>query len=139
MKRELPLVITAIAGLVFAISYFIPHEPFGDAENIFGDWYSIIAAFAIWLGLLNLVQISLQKIARKSEGWVYSLITVISMLIMLVIGFTAVDNSISDGTAHEAEATDAERLPIALRDIDETRFDIDAVDGGRAEGAQQER
>lgn len=105
MKRELPLLITAVTGLVFAISYFIPHWPFGEAENIFGDWYSIIAAFAIWLGLLNLVQISLQKVARKSEGWQYGLITVISLIIMLVIGFAAVINSINDGTAHDAGGT----------------------------------
>lgn len=105
MRREIPIIITSIAGLVFAVSYFIPHWPFSDAENIFGDWIAIVQAFAIWLGLLNLGQVSLEKIARKSDGWQYSAITMVSMLIMLVVGFITVTNAINTGTAHDVDGT----------------------------------
>ena len=59
MRREVPLVITTVAGLIFAISYFIPHWPFNELENMFGDWIGIIQAFAIWLGSINLLKVSL--------------------------------------------------------------------------------
>ena len=105
MKREIPLIITTVAGLVFAISYFIPHFPFGDAENIFGDWISIVQAFAIWLGMLNLAYVCWVKVQRKSDGWPYALITIISMLIMLVVGFITVTNAIHGDTSHRAAGT----------------------------------
>jgi len=87
MRREVPVLITSIAGLVFAISYFIPHTPFGRAESIFGDWVSIVQAFAIWLGVLNLLKVSLEKIFRKSEGWPYSYLIIASLFGTLIVGF----------------------------------------------------
>lgn len=88
MKREIPLIITAIAGLVFAISFFVPHYPFGRSESLFGDWISIVQAFAIWLGMLNLAKVSLEKIFRKSADARYAVIILASMLAMLIIGFS---------------------------------------------------
>jgi len=87
MRREVPILITSIAGLVFAISYFIPHFPFGRAETIFGDWVSIVQSFAIWLGVLNLLKIAVEKIFRKSEGWPYSYLIIISLIGTLIVGF----------------------------------------------------
>lgn len=87
MKREIPLIITSIAGLVFAISYFIPHWPFGESETIFADWISIIQAFAIWLGALNLLKVSLEKIQRQKDGWKYSVIIIVSLIGTIAIGF----------------------------------------------------
>ncbi|MEE8577042.1 MAG: hypothetical protein V3T31_07280 [candidate division Zixibacteria bacterium] len=86
MRREVPLIITSIAGLVFAISYFIPHWPFGESESIFGDWVTIVQSFAIWLGALNLMKISLEKISRKETGWGFSAIIIASLLGTLAVG-----------------------------------------------------
>ena len=87
MRREIPLIITSIAGLVFAISYFIPHWPFGDAETIFGDWISIVQSFAIWLGALNLLKVCLEKIYRKKEDALYAGVIIVSLVVTLIIGF----------------------------------------------------
>ncbi len=87
MRREVPILITSIAGLVFAVSYFIPHNPFGKAESIFGDWVSIVQAFAIWLGVLNLLKVTLEKIFRKSEGWPFSYLIIISLVGTILVGF----------------------------------------------------
>ncbi len=87
MRREIPILITSVAGLVFAISYFIPHSPFGKAETIFGDWVTIVQAFAIWLGVLNLLKVTFEKIFRKTEGWPYSYLIILSLAGTLVVGF----------------------------------------------------
>ena len=87
MRRQIPILITTIAGLVFAISYFIPHDPFGESESIFGDWITIVQAFAIWLGALNLLKISFQKVNRKSADWPYAVIIIVSLIATLAVGF----------------------------------------------------
>jgi len=86
MRREIPLIITSVAGLVFAISYFIPHWPFGESEAIFGDWISIVQSFAIWLGALNLIKVSYEKISRKREGYPFAIIIIISLVGMIAVG-----------------------------------------------------
>lgn len=87
MRREIPLLITGIAGVVFVIQYFIPHFPFNRFSNWFSDWFSIVAACAIWLGALNLFKMSLEKIFYRRDGWAYAAITVLCFLLMTVIGF----------------------------------------------------
>jgi len=89
MRREIPIIITTIAGLVFAISYFIPHQPFGELESKFGDWITIVQAFAVWLGALNLLKISFEKFSRKKKAadWPYAIIIVVSLIATLAVGF----------------------------------------------------
>jgi len=89
MRREIPLIITTVAGLVFAVSYFIPHWPFGEAESIFGDWISIVQAFAIWLGVLSLVKVSLEKVSRQPHERPYALVTIITLVGTIVAGLWA--------------------------------------------------
>jgi hypothetical protein len=87
MRREIPLLITGIAGVVFIVQYFIPHFPFNRFSNWFSDWFSIVAACAIWLGALNLFKMSLEKIYARREGWGYAIITVACFLLISIIGF----------------------------------------------------
>jgi len=87
MKREIPIAITFIVGIVFALAYFIPRWPFNQFEGQFGDWFGIIAAFAIWLGALNLMKISAIKAFRKKSDYQYAIIIIISFLVMVFFGF----------------------------------------------------
>jgi len=98
MRREVPLMITGIVGIAFVLQYFIPHWPFSQLNSWFSDWFSIVAAFAIWLGALNLMKISFQKISRKKSDWGYSVVIVISFLLITVIGFSEGESFREPGT-----------------------------------------
>ncbi len=87
MRRLVPLIITIIVGAGFVIRYFIPHYPFNRLNDWFSDWFAIVAACAIVLGALNLIRISIQKVIRRKPAWVYSLVTILSFLLITVIGF----------------------------------------------------
>jgi hypothetical protein len=99
MRREIPLLITGIAGIVFVIQYFIPHFPFNRFSNWFSDWFSIVAACAIWLGALNLFKMSLDKVYNRRDGWGYAIITIVCFLLMSVIGFASGQDYSRMGTA----------------------------------------
>lgn len=101
MRREVPLAITFIVGVGFIIAYFIPHPPFDRSEVWFSDWYSIVAAFAIWLGALNLMKISFLKIIRKRKDWPYAVMIIISFLIVATAGFAGGINFRSPGTSFD--------------------------------------
>ncbi|UCC44950.1 MAG: hypothetical protein JSU65_03230 [Candidatus Zixiibacteriota bacterium] len=87
MRREVPLLITAIVGITFVVSYFIPHFPFNRMDAWFADWFSIIQACAIVLGALNLLKLSAQKVIGQKKDWGYSAVIILSFLLITVIGF----------------------------------------------------
>jgi len=73
-------------GFVYVIQFFVPHPPFDKFQNWGNDWIQIIAGFAIFLGILNLLKVSSEKIYKKSKGWGYAAITIVGFLIMTIAG-----------------------------------------------------
>ncbi len=101
MRREIPLIITAVVGIAFVVQYFIPHSPFDKFEQLFSDWFFIIAACAIWLGALNLLKLSIIKVQRQQKDWPYSIIIIISWLAMAIAGFAGGRGFQTPGTAFD--------------------------------------
>ena len=99
MRREIPLLITGIVGIVFVVQYFIPHFPFSKMNDWFSDWFSIVQACAIWLGALNLMKISLLKINKRKEDWGYALVIIACFAIVVGIGFAGGEEFRDTGTA----------------------------------------
>jgi cell division protein FtsW (lipid II flippase) len=90
-KRTLPLIITALTGIAFALQYYVPHPSSEKALSEASRWLQIISGFAILLGVFSLCHVHYQRIQSRKEGWGYSLIVYVSMVITLVAGFWAQD------------------------------------------------
>ncbi|SYZ74241.1 conserved membrane hypothetical protein [Candidatus Zixiibacteriota bacterium] len=101
MRREVPLIITAVVGVIFVIQYFIPHEPFNRFNSWFSDWFAIIGACAIWLGALNLMRISADKVYRRRSGWGYAAVIIASFLLIAIIGFASGTHFRDQGTGFD--------------------------------------
>jgi hypothetical protein len=86
MKREIPLIICGVVGIVLIFQYFIPAEPFGTLNQVFSDWFQVIGAFAIWLGALNLIKVSGDNVYKKRKDWPYSLLIIVSFFVMVIVG-----------------------------------------------------
>lgn len=87
MKREVPLLIAFIVGVIMIASYFVPHWPFPQLQETFTNWVSIIAAFAIFLGMINLIRIHGNRISRGSRGWFYSATLLTGLFVTMFAGF----------------------------------------------------
>ncbi|MGH7228707.1 MAG: hypothetical protein ACREIH_05765, partial [Nitrospiraceae bacterium] len=74
LKRQLPLVITFVMGVVFAAQYYIPHPVSEEMLTTVTKWLQIIGIFALILGVTSLFHIHAVKIRRKEPGWGYSLV-----------------------------------------------------------------
>ncbi|MHC5006836.1 MAG: hypothetical protein ACYTGF_05695 [Planctomycetota bacterium] len=84
MKRLIPLWITAVAGFVLIVAYFIPvTQGWGEVAAI---WFDILAAIAFVLGGGNLLKIHLKKASDRAKGWGYSVVTAVAFLTMLTVG-----------------------------------------------------
>lgn len=86
MRREVPIIVTFIAGILFLLDYFIKIPLISGIVGEFETWAIVIAAFALGLGAANLFRIHLQKVIKKSEGWYNSVLLLVSMIVMAIAG-----------------------------------------------------
>lgn len=97
MRREIPLIITFLAGLFMLVDFFVPHIVVSNAAEEMKQWGIIVIAASILLGIGNLIRVHSKKIARRQEGWIYSIITLASMGVMF--GFGGPWGTIEEGSA----------------------------------------
>jgi hypothetical protein len=86
MKREIPLLITFLTGLLMVVQFFVPHHPIGSIGTGVLSWYTIIAGFTLLLGIDSLVSMHLKKLQRKQSGWGYSIMLILGLLLALALG-----------------------------------------------------
>ena len=81
IKRLLPILIVVVIGFLTLSSHFINNETVDKfvREDATG-WYNIIAAFAVFLGSLNLIKFQFSKVIHKKKDWNYSVLTLLSFL-----------------------------------------------------------
>lgn len=86
MKRTIPMAIAIALGALILIDFFFDEAHINALGSFFVDSAVIIVAFALLLGLLNVLRVHLKRIGRREEGWLYSIFLVAIALIVLVAG-----------------------------------------------------
>jgi len=86
LKREVPLIITAVFGSFMVIEYFVPHPTVTSFGEMLQQWAIIVVAFAYVLGVANIVRINGEKISRRSKDWPYAFPLLAGLAFMLTVG-----------------------------------------------------
>jgi len=86
-RRTVPLIIGFLAGTIVLGKYFLPQNAFLDSLGTdVVNWRTIVAAFALGLGAVNLLGTHTMRIARKEKGWDASIVLVASLVTFTAIG-----------------------------------------------------
>ncbi len=85
MKRTVPLVIGFLSGAIVVAKYFLTNKALSSWGTTMVSWRNIVAAFALGVGTINLVQTHMHKIARRQKGWDASI-----LLLVCLVGFTSI-------------------------------------------------
>jgi len=105
MKRQLPLLLTFLAGTIPIFAFFVPERHVTLVSTTLDSWLIIVAGFALLLGVVNVVQMNANKIARRGSGWPYAVVLLAGLGIMGFFGFSGAFNMFggiatrSDGTS----------------------------------------
>jgi hypothetical protein len=89
-------VATAVAtGIIVLLGYFVPLDQISQA-GLFATFFSmrlilmryavLLAAIALFLGLVNLVSVHWNKVSDQRAGWPYSAILIVGFFLTLVLG-----------------------------------------------------
>jgi hypothetical protein len=85
MKRALPLTALTISGIVMVANFFFKYKPLNNVGSGLSAWGVIIAAFALGLGAVNLVQVQVRNI-RSGKNTLNGIVAIVGMLVMAAVG-----------------------------------------------------
>lgn len=86
LKRVLPTAIAIAVGIFVLVAMFTQYGLLDDIGTYFIDTAVIIAAFALFLGVLNVLRVHVRKIRERQTGGLYSFVLIAAMLIVLALG-----------------------------------------------------
>lgn len=89
LKRMLPTAIAIAVGVFVLIAIFTSYPLFDAIGTYFIDVAVIVAAFALLLGVINVLRVHARKIQKGQSASFYSVVLITAMLLVLVIGLPA--------------------------------------------------
>jgi hypothetical protein len=91
MRRTIPLVLTFVVGMYPIFAFFVPHRYVSNLNQDLDTWLVIVAAFALPLGVVNLVMTNIDKIKTRRRGWPYSIVLIAGLCLMTFYGIMGGD------------------------------------------------
>ncbi len=77
--------IALVAGLFVLLGYFIDLAIVRDLRLLFMQWAVLLAAAALLVGLVNLAAVHWRKVSLSDEGWLYSGVLILALLVTLML------------------------------------------------------
>jgi uncharacterized membrane protein len=107
LKRTLPAALAIAVGLFVLVALLLPVPLLSAIGTYFIDCAVIIAAFALFLGLLNVLRVHLGHIRERTKTWPYSVVLLVALVLVLVVGVVTLMPSQADqaqpsGPSHPA-------------------------------------
>lgn len=87
MAREIPATITAAAVLVVVFSRYFSLGAALDLTRVTDRWLMLTYAASVFVGVLNLTRLHLDRLRRGKDTWFYDLVLLIVMYGYMGLGF----------------------------------------------------
>ncbi len=89
LKRVLPTVVAGVVGILVLLSLFASNASLVTLGTYLIDTAVIIAAFALILGVINVLRVHGRKIRQAGPGRFYSFVLIAAMFVVLAVGLPA--------------------------------------------------
>lgn len=88
--RVLPTAIAIAVGVFVLAAIFAPYGLLDAIGTYFIDTAVIIGAFALFLGVFNVLRVHARKIRERQTGGLYSFVLIAAMLVVLAVGLPSI-------------------------------------------------
>ncbi len=87
MKREVPLAIGLISGLIWIITtYFTGPKILSSVHNELNNWFLLVQGWMVLVGVINLTRVHGHRIQQKRKDWIYSIVCIAGAYFMMIWG-----------------------------------------------------
>jgi len=98
LQRRYQTWIVAATAILMLLEQFVKSTEIATAAKEVRNWGIIVAAFALGLGTVNLTMIHGDKVTKRKEGWIDSLVLMAGLVVFAGMG-------IALGTSHKTYST----------------------------------
>ncbi|MHC4859203.1 MAG: hypothetical protein ACYTDY_03825, partial [Planctomycetota bacterium] len=84
MKKNVPLALALLIGLLMIAAYYFPW--LDGPYRLILQWTAVIWGFAFFLGILSFLMHHIRKVKKKREGWGFSITAITAFSIMVLAG-----------------------------------------------------
>jgi len=88
VKRQVPLVITLVAGIFCLIGFFVPHPAVRSWYDDIQQWVIVIVGATYVLGVANLLRVNLRQVSQRARDWPFKIVLLIGILATSIVGFS---------------------------------------------------
>jgi hypothetical protein len=87
IKKQIPLIVAFVMGILFIIQFFVPHKISQDFLTGTNKWIIIIGSISMLLGIGSLIHFHYTHIKRGAPGWGFSVVLFLSFGLAITAGF----------------------------------------------------
>ncbi len=109
MKSPVSAAIAIALGLIVLGGYFLDIPVLQSLRAELVTWAMVLAAFAVWIGVINLLSVHWKKAAAHAPDAPYSIILMVSFALTVIFGF--LDTGLS-ATPQTQQIVNSIQLPI---------------------------
>lgn len=84
-RQLIPVILAIAVGLIVLLGQFITNDIFSNLFNVFVIWGTIVFAFALLLGLVNLALFHLRRIVSRDAQMPFSVLILATALVVFLI------------------------------------------------------
>ena len=95
-RIEIPIAITIFCCILQIVPFYISVKPLEAFSDTFRSWMVLVATCALFLGAASLTLLHSKNIQRKSKGWEFSILAIISMIVMTLAGLPIPEIGLGD-------------------------------------------
>jgi type IV secretory pathway VirB2 component (pilin) len=85
-KTTGPIVVAFLCAIIVILANFIDFAPLSSLSGDIKNFSSIIAGFALFLGLIGIIRLHSNNVIKRSPQWPYSLSLLVVLLLYLAVG-----------------------------------------------------
>lgn len=94
MRRSLPMVMAMAIGSLMLLDFFFDEAHINALGRFFLESTVIIVAFALLLGLVNVLVVHSRRIIKREGGWIYSIALVAMAVVVIIAGIPGPDSAV---------------------------------------------
>lgn len=105
LRSKIPLIVAFFAGLIPIVSLYVPKQFISGDTGMsprLDQWLIIVAAFALLLGITNVLSVNSRKIARREAGWPFAALLLFGLFIT---GGLGIYGAFGDGIGIRADGS----------------------------------
>jgi hypothetical protein len=85
-KRDIAFVILFIAGIITTLDYFVTYPSLRSMSSDLQSWGTIIAAFSLGVGTINLIVVHGRRVANKEPAYYNNVVLLIGLVVTILVG-----------------------------------------------------